>query len=272
LITKERERAEFREAKLRAEAAEAHSKLIQAENDRKTKELEEARQLQLSMLPEKLPNLLNLDIAVFMKTATEVGGDYYDFSFSEDGSLNLAIGDATGHGLKAGIMVSAMKSIFITNSSKMDIEEFFITANTSFKSMNLKRMMMGFTMLNIKNNHFSLINAGMPPVFWYCAKSRSVKEIQEHGIPVGAMNNFEFKSVDGFLEKGDVILLLTDGLPELKNGKNEMYGYKQIRDNFKKIAQEEPKDIIDYLKNETSGWSAEREPDDDITFISIKFK
>jgi sigma-B regulation protein RsbU (phosphoserine phosphatase) len=99
-----------------------------------------------------------------------------------------------------------------------------------------------------------------------------VKEIQEHGIPVGAMNNFEFKSVDGFLEKGDVILLLTDGLPELKNGKNEMYGYKQIRDNFKKIAQEEPKDIIDYLKNETSGWSAEREPDDDITFISIKCK
>ncbi len=60
------------EQQLRAQKAEA-------ENERKSKELEEARQLQLSMLPKELPQLPNLDIAVYMKTATEVGGDYYDF-------------------------------------------------------------------------------------------------------------------------------------------------------------------------------------------------
>ena len=66
-------------AELQAKAAEAQSRVIQAENERKTKELEEARELQLSMLPKELPKIDNLDIAVYMKTATEVGGDYYDF-------------------------------------------------------------------------------------------------------------------------------------------------------------------------------------------------
>ena len=62
------------------------------------------------MLPEKITQIPNLDIAVYMQTATEVGGDYYDFSVKEDGSLNVCLGDATGHGMKAGTIVSMMKS------------------------------------------------------------------------------------------------------------------------------------------------------------------
>ena len=53
----------------------------------------------MALLPEKLPELPNLQIAVYMKTATEVGGDYYDFNISADGTLNVAMGDATGHGV-----------------------------------------------------------------------------------------------------------------------------------------------------------------------------
>ena len=89
-----------------------NKKLLQLENERKTKELEEARQLQLSMLPKELPKLPNLDIAVYMKTATEVGGDYYDFIVGLDGTLIVAIGDATGHGMKAGTIVSMVKALF----------------------------------------------------------------------------------------------------------------------------------------------------------------
>lgn len=99
-------------AELQAKAAEAQAIVMQAENDRKTEELEEARQLQLSMLPKELPALQNLDIAVYMKTATEVGGDYYDFNVSIDGTLTVVLGDATGHGMKAGTMVTTTKSLF----------------------------------------------------------------------------------------------------------------------------------------------------------------
>ena len=58
------------------------------------------------MLPKNLPTLPNIDVAVYMKTATEVGGDYYDFHIHKDGNLTVILGDATGHGMQAGMMVS----------------------------------------------------------------------------------------------------------------------------------------------------------------------
>jgi serine phosphatase RsbU (regulator of sigma subunit) len=112
LIAKERESAYLREAELRGEAAEAKARAIQAENERKTLELDEARKLQLSMLPKTVPELPNFDITVYMQTANEAGGDYYDFMLHDDGTLTAAIGDATGHGLQAGTMVAATKSLF----------------------------------------------------------------------------------------------------------------------------------------------------------------
>ena len=79
---------------------------IEAENQQRAKEMEEARQLQLSMLPKGVPHLPHVEIAASMKPASEVGGDYYDWRLSADGTLTIAIGDATGHGLKAGTMVT----------------------------------------------------------------------------------------------------------------------------------------------------------------------
>jgi serine phosphatase RsbU (regulator of sigma subunit)/ligand-binding sensor domain-containing protein len=265
ILLKERNAAAIKEAQFRAKIAEA-------DNERKSRELEEARQLQLSMLPKDVPQLPHFDIAVYMQTATEVGGDYYDFSTNEDGSLNIAIGDATGHGMKAGIMVSSMKSIFTTNSPKMDIEPFFDTANKGVKSMRLQRMMMGFSMLNINKNEFRLINAGMPPVFLFRKRSESVEEITEHGMPIGAMKLSNYNVVNKELHNGDVLLLMSDGLPELLNEKEEMYGYDRIRNGFKSVAKKSPVEIISYFKNEGSSWANGQAPDDDVTFVVIKVK
>ncbi|KAA3614839.1 MAG: hypothetical protein D8M58_10315 [Calditrichaeota bacterium] len=252
--------------------AEEQNKIIQAENERKTQELEEARELQLAMLPKELPKFPNLEIAVYMQTATEVGGDYYDFSNKDDASLNIAIGDATGHGMKAGIMVSSMKSIFTTNSPKMDIDAFFETANSGVKSMKLKRMMMGFSMLNIDKNKIKLINAGMPPVFLYRKESESVEEITEHGMPIGAMSVSKYNVIEKVLQKGDVLLLMSDGMPELHNDKNEMYGYERLHNGFENVAKKTPNKIIEYLKNEGASWTNNQAPDDDVTFVVIKAK
>ena len=83
-------------------AALEHEK-VKAENERRARELEEARQLQLSMLPKGLPDLPHLDIAADIKTASEVGGkDYYDFHTSEDGTLTIVVGDANGTRVKGG--------------------------------------------------------------------------------------------------------------------------------------------------------------------------
>ena len=77
-----------------------------------------------------------------MKTATEVGGDYYDFNISADGTLNIALGDATGHGMRAGTMVTLMKGLFCADSGRMDIDAFFRQSSDTIKDLRFGRVMM----------------------------------------------------------------------------------------------------------------------------------
>ncbi len=252
--------------------AEEQNKIIQAENERKTNELEEARNLQLGMLPKELPEVDNLDIAVYMKTATEVGGDYYDFSVKEDGTLNIGLGDATGHGMKAGTVVSMMKSLFTGNSVNTDIEEFFYTSNKALKNSMLERMMFGFIMINVNRSKVTFINAGMPPLYIYKADKKTAEEISVHGLPLGAMNKTTYECNVLTVAKDDVILILTDGLPELQNGNDEMYGYERLKNMFEKNALKSADKIVESLKDECSKWADHKDPEDDVSFIVLKFK
>jgi sigma-B regulation protein RsbU (phosphoserine phosphatase) len=236
------------------------------------KELEEARALQLSMLPNDTPQINELEFAVFMNTASEVGGDYYDFSFKEDGSLNIAVGDATGHGMRAGIMVAIMKSLFISDSAEFDLVDFFSNSNKTIKALNLGRMMMAFTVLNINNNQVQFVNAGMPPIFIYKKSNNTVTEFETQGMPLGAISESIFKINKFEVETGDAILILSDGLPELKNEKHEQYDYARVKDEFKLAADKTPNDIVEYLKSSASQWANGVEPDDDVTFVVIKVK
>ena len=172
------------------------------------------------MLPNELPKLPNLDIAVYMKTATEVGGDYYDFSFSSDGSLNVAIGDATGHGMKAGTLVSMIKSLFVANSINKSLEDFFSSSNEALKNSKLDKMMMAFAMVNISGNKIEIANAGIPPIFIYRKSKNEVEEINLAGLPLGAMKNINYDTHISDLGIEDVVLMLSDGMPELQNENN----------------------------------------------------
>ena len=272
LLTKERERQRVNEIELRAKAAEAESRALELENERKTKELEEARQLQLSLLPKQLPSLPHLDIAVYMKTATEVGGDYYDFNVGLDGMLTAAIGDATGHGMKAGTIVSMAKALFSSGGSKLDMKTYFNQSNDALKEIELGRLMMAFMMIKIKNNSLEICNAGMPPLFIYRKNTNEVEEIMLKGMPLGAMKNFPYEIREIEISSGDTLLLLSDGFPELKNETGEQYNYSRVKNSFESVAEKQPEEIISYLKDESSRWVNDKDPDDDVTFVTIKVK
>ena len=119
---------------------------LEAEDEQRARELEGARKLQLSMLPKSVPQLPYMDIATYMKPAAEVGGDYYDFHLADDGTLTVAVGDATGHGLKAGTVVSAMKSLFRSFAAEPEIVPVFNRSSRVLKEMNLRSLFMGLTM------------------------------------------------------------------------------------------------------------------------------
>ena len=97
---------------------------LEAEHKHKTKELDEAREVQLCMLPQKAPVYPGIDFEMFILTATEVGGDYYDFIQTENDILKFAIGDATGHGAKAGAMVMAGEILFCNYAPEMGLPGF----------------------------------------------------------------------------------------------------------------------------------------------------
>jgi serine phosphatase RsbU (regulator of sigma subunit) len=253
------------EQKLRAQRAEA-------ENERKTKELEEARQLQLSMLPKELPQLTHLEIAVYMQTATEVGGDYYDFHSGLDGTLTAVIGDATGHGMKAGTMVTAAKSIFNSYANNPDIIFTFQEFNRVIKGMQLPSMSMCLSILKIKGNQLTMSAAGMPHALLYRSENNKVEEIILKGMPLGAVKDFPYQLKTAELKSGDTLLLLSDGLPELFNSDKEMFGYDRVSKEYEKIASKEATEIIEHLKDIGANWMNGKDPDDDITFVVFKLK
>lgn len=272
VIAKERSAAELKEAELRAVAAEAQARLIQAENDRKSRELEEARELQLSMLPKKLPQLPNLDIAVFMQTATEVGGDYYDFHVALDGTLTVAVGDATGHGMKAGTMVTAAKSLFSSYASNEDLAYTFSEMTRCIKHLDMHMVSMCLTLLKIQHDKLRLSAAGMPPALFYNYDQRLVEEITLKGMPLGTVSNFPYEQRDIEIRSGDSILLMSDGLPELMNENKDLFGYSKVKEIFSGVADRTPERIIDELKKSASDWVKGKDPNDDVTLVVIKAK
>ncbi len=271
-INRREQKAKIRESALRIKATEAEKRTLEIENERKTKELEEARQLQLSMLPKELPKLPSLEIAAFMRTATEVGGDYYDFIVQENGVLNVAFGDATGHGLQAGTMVTLMKGFFTSDSAKLGLQEFMNHCSRVIKEIKLGRILMSFSYLKIDHNKLSITSAGMPPIYYHSKETNQAEEIIIQGMPLGAMKNASYNLVEKELKNGDTILLLTDGLPEQMNFKEEMFDYTRVKNQFSEIVKFNPNEIIDELVKAGDQWMNGRHQDDDITIVVIRVK
>ncbi|MFN7928194.1 MAG: PP2C family protein-serine/threonine phosphatase [Blastocatellia bacterium] len=252
-------------------AAVEHEK-VKAENERRAKELEEARQLQISMLPKKLPQLPHLDIAAYMKPASEVGGDYYDFHTNDDGTLTIAVGDATGHGLKAGTMVTATKSLFESLAYHPDIPYIFARLSRVLKQMRLRGLFMAMTMIKVRGAQLSVSMAGMPPVLIYRAASQTIDEVWLKAIPLGNITNYQYQQHDITLASGDVVVLMSDGLPERFNAENEMFDYERTKEAICQIAQAAPEAIIEHLVNVGDAWANGRPQDDDVTFVVCKMR
>jgi len=245
---------------------------LEAKNEIRAKELEGARQLQFSMLPQALPQLPHLEIAAYMKPATEVGGDYYDFHLSDDGVLTVAVGDATGHGLKAGTVVTATKSLFNHLAQESEIPAIFQQSSRALKRMNLRSLFMAMVIAKVKGYELTLGSAGMPPVLIYRAARRVVEEISLRGVPLGSLTNYSYRECSLGLAPGDVVVLMSDGYPECFNGKNEMLDYGSAKSVLLEIAILPPREIIEVFVKIAEKWAEGRAQDDDMTFVVIKVK
>jgi len=243
-----------------------------AEHQRRARELEEAQQLQLSMLPQRIPELPHLELAAYMKPATEVGGDYYDFYLGEEGALTIALGDATGHGLRAGTMVTAMKTLFAALAPEPDLSEIFQQSNQAFRRMHLRQIYMTLLLARIKGSRLSLCGAGMPPVLILRPGLRVVEEIDLKGMPLGSVPDFPYEQRHVELSPGDVMLLMSDGFTERFNAQGETLGYELAKKILLEVAQQTPQNILESFVQAGDDWAEGIPQNDDTTFVVVKMK
>jgi len=255
-----------------AKEEELSRRMLEADNARKTKELQEARQVQLSMLPKDIPNLPHVDIAVEMQTATEIGGDYYDFHMGDDGILTIALGDATGHGAKAGTMVSVTKGLFQEFASLSSFQMIFERFTRAFKCMNLGQLYMALLLVRLKDHTITASSAGMPPILIYRSATGLVDRLVTKGMPLGVFSDFPYQTKEATLGTGDVVLLMSDGYPEMFNANDETLDEARTVASFREVAHRSPDEIISHLVEEGKNWAGGRPQADDVTFVVMKIK
>jgi serine phosphatase RsbU (regulator of sigma subunit) len=255
----------------RGREREVERRILEVEYQRKSLELEEARDFQLSLLPDSPPTHPDLDIAVLVRTATEVGGDYYDYHTNSDGSLTLAIGDATGHGARAGTMVTVVKSLFAGRADSAGLSDFLDESNRTIRQMKLERMAMALTVARLSPHRIELAAAGMPPVLVHRAATGVVDELQCEAPPLGSLAH-AYQSLATDLAPGDVVLMMTDGFPELHGPAGEPLGYDTLQSLFRDVAAQEPTSILQAFADAADRWTEGEPPSDDITFIAIRVR
>jgi serine phosphatase RsbU (regulator of sigma subunit) len=248
---------------------ELQQRLMKVEYERKSVELEDARRFQLSMLPKEVPRHASYDVAVYTATATEVGGDYYDFHLVND-VLSVTIGDATGHGAKAGTMVTIVKTLFAGYGGATGPAAFLRDAAEKIKGMDLGRMAMALSVGRIEPRALTLSSAGMPPVLLHRAATSQVEEVALNATPLGTLgSDYEDRTVP--LQAGDTVLFLSDGFPELMNDAGQQLGYGAALDAFSAAASgASAAAVIVSLAAFAARWHGEAAPNDDVTFVVVR--
>jgi serine phosphatase RsbU (regulator of sigma subunit) len=163
-----------------------------------------------------------------------------------------------------------MKGLFSADSGRMDIDDFFRQSSETIKDLRFGRMMMSFTMIKIKENEMLFSSAGMPPAYIFRASTLKMEELSLEEMPLGAMKDYKYQVMKEQLQSGDTLLLMSDGLPELKNPDGDIFDYPRVEEVFRDVADQAPQAIVDRLVDAGEIWRKDQVADDDVTLMVIK--
>ena len=195
-------------------------------------ELEVARALQRELLPRTTPLLPGYRIRHAYRTANEVGGDYYDFELLEDGRVALVAGDASGHGMAAGLLMaianSALKLALDLDPTPRAVLE---VLNRSLFRVGGRQAFMSlfYGLLEPSTGRLDWAIAGHPFPLLRRGAGGAVEEIGAGGLPLGLRRDLEVPCGSTELRDGDVLVLYSDGLPEALDRAEEAFGYARLR-------------------------------------------
>ena len=247
-----------------------------ANKERLESELRIARGIQMGMIPKIFPPFPERDdlaLAARLLPAKEVGGDLYDF-FIEDEKLYFIIGDVSGKGIPASLVMAVTCRLFRLAASHLDKPEEIITSlNDSLADGNeLNMFCTAFLgVLDLKTGHLSYCNAGHNAPLIIGTTGRVLPLDVVPNLPLGLFGGFPYEGQELQLDKQMMLYLFTDGVNEAENNQKELFGDLRLAALLKRNASQEPSDIIDATFAEVNGHADGAEQSDDITVMCIKY-
>lgn len=249
------------------------------ESKRMSSELDIAAQIQKEVLPKEAPEAPGLDVVAKTRAAAEVGGDNFDFVPSIDGNqLFIYIGDVTGHGVPAGLIMMMVDTLVSTLAQQgVDNGRDLIAKTNEILTPRIStKLFMTSVMLRWdKVNHkMYFTGAGHEYVLVYRAKSETVESIASGGIALGMIPDVSkiVKETEIPLEVGDSIVLYTDGITEARDETDKMYDLESLVQSLKSHGyRPSAESIFDHLTKDFSDFVGEYVQNDDITMIVIKY-
>ena len=187
-----------------------------------------------------------------------------------DGVMTVTIGDATGHGAKAGTMVTVIKALFSGYVPEVTPAQFLRDAAEKVKRMDLGRMAMALLLARFERNRLTVASAGMLPAYVHRAQGGIIEEVARGATPLGTLGT-DYNDVVIDLAAGDTILFMTDGFPELENESGQQLGYAAAVEHFATAARgATADDVIASLADAAKEWNGDRPPNDDVTFVVVR--
>jgi steroid delta-isomerase-like uncharacterized protein len=233
-------------------------------------ELRLARSVQQASLPKEVPSLEGWQISPFYRPAREVGGDFYDFHPLSEGRLGLVVGDATGKGVPAALVMSTTCGMLrlAAQSSSSPGEMLSRVNETLFPYIPPNMFVTCFyAILDPKSGSLTYANAGhdLP----YLCRNGEAEELMARGMPLGLMPGMSYEEKETILQAGEAALLYSDGLVEAHDPKGEMFGFPRLRALIAEHAQE--RSLGEFLMEELYSFVGEGwEQEDDITLLTLR--
>jgi steroid delta-isomerase-like uncharacterized protein len=244
------------------------------ERERIEQELRVARSIQQASLPKEVPQLEGWQITPFYQPAREVGGDFYDFFELEDGRVGVVVGDATGKGVPAALVVTATYSMLRAVAQALGSfspREVLAQVNETLLARIPTNTFVTcfYAILDPKNASLSYANAGhdLP---YLRRRGGDAEELRARGMPLGLMSGMSYEEGEASLREEDSVLFYSDGLVEAHDPKGEMFGFPRLRALVAEDSEEE-RPLVDFLMEELYSFVGEGwEQEDDITLLTLK--
>lgn len=261
-----------REFTYRYEDVPPHVRRI-AERERQRVELETARRIQSSILPELPPSLNGVEIAHAYLPATEVGGDFYDVLALADGRLALAVGDVAGHGVSSGLVMSMAKSaLAVQVTFDPDVEAVFNTLNRTVFQTARKRLLatLCYALLDPKRRELLYASAGH--LFPYVISARGgVHALESVAYPLGVRGEIQVTPRRASLDPGDILFLFSDGIVEARReDSTEEFGFERLEQSLARHAGEGVERLRDGVLADVTRYTANAPREDDQTILVLR--